>query len=138
MGEVFPQGLGDELPEERLQQGLQSAMALLYGKSAVHADVDAWLSDPSRGVPLEEATEAVIARDVKIAATVKGYAEGRAARARQPRAARVARPKPMALPPPVRVTASQQASQPAVDVWAPDEVTSSSNLLRDFAVLGRS
>ena len=105
-------------------------MALLYGKSAVHADVDAWLSDPSNGFPLEEATEALIARDVKIAATVKGYAEGRAARARQPQAPRVARPKPMALPLPVRVTASQQASQPAVDVWAPDEATSSSNLRR--------
>ena len=72
----FPQGLADDLPEERLQQGLQSARALLYGKSAMHADVDAWLSDPSNGVPLEEATEAVIARDVKIAATSKGYAEG--------------------------------------------------------------
>ena len=57
----FPQCLADDLPEERLQQGLQSAMALLYGKSAVHADVDAWLSDPPNGVPLEEATEAVIA-----------------------------------------------------------------------------
>ena len=36
----------------------------------------------------------------------------------------------MALPPPVRVTASQQASQPAVDVWAPDEATSSSSFCR--------
>ena len=41
LAKSFPQGLPDDLLEERLPQGLQSAMALLYGKSAQHTDADA-------------------------------------------------------------------------------------------------
>ena len=47
-------------------------MVLLYKRSTLQADVDARMSDPSNGVPLKELTKAVVARDVRIATTVKG------------------------------------------------------------------